>query len=321
MSAQPTKQTLRCALARARLQHGQLSVLHAELEILHVQQRLLKLMSSACQRLPNRWQNQVAGVAQAFVAAALGLQYAPDGGEKWIAVEGVAGAAQAARDGQGFPVVFGSSTIAVVIFSVFIGLAATGIAVKQAALFASFKNFVDVAQAVIMRMVKMVLRLTPYGVLALMTQVVAHTSPSEILKLLSFVLAFYSALLLMFCIHLALIALVGLNPLIYVKKMLPLLVFAFTSRSSAGAIPMHIQTQTQALGTPAGIANFSASFGATMGQNGCAGIYPAMLAIMIAPTVGIDPFTFNFIATLISVVTIGSIGVAGVGGEVPHLRR
>ena len=319
MSAQPTKQTLRCALARARLQHGQLSVLHAELEILHVQQRLLKLMSSACQRLPNRWQNQVAGVAQAFVAAALGLQYAPDGGEKWIAVEGVAGAAQAARDGQGFPVVFGSSTIAVVIFSVFIGLAATGISVKQAALFASFKNFVDVAQAVIMRMVKMVLRLTPYGVLALMTQVVAHTSPSEILKLLSFVLASYCALLLMFCIHLALIALVGLNPQIYVKKMLPLLVFAFTSRSSAGAIPMHIQTQ--ALGTPAGIANFSASFGATMGQNGCAGIYPAMLAIMIAPTVGIDPFTFNFIATLIAVVTIGSIGVAGVGGEVPHLRR
>ena len=214
-----------------------------------------------------------------------------------------------------------TSTIAVVIFSVFIGLAATGIAVKQAALFASFETFVDVAQAVIMRMVKMVLRLTPYGVFALMTQVVAHTSPSEILKLLSFVLASYSALLLMFCIHLALIALVGLNPLIYVKKMLPLLVFAFTSRSSAGAIPMHIQTQTQALGTPAGIANFSASFGATMGQNGCAGIYPAMLAIMIAPTAGIDPFTFNFIATLIAVVTIGSIGVAGVGGEVPHLRR
>lgn len=207
-----------------------------------------------------------------------------------------------------------TSTIAVVIFSVFIGLAATGIAVKQPALFTSFENFVNVAQAVVMRMVKMVLRLTPYGVLALMTQVVAHTSHADILKLLSFVLASYSALLLMFGIHLALIALVGLNPLQYVKKMLPLLVFAFTSRSSAGAIPMNIQTQTQALGTPAGIANFSASFGATMGQNGCAGVYPAMLAVMIAPTVGIDPFTVNFIATLMAVVTIGAIGVAGVGG-------
>jgi len=143
---------------------------------------------------------------------------------------------------------------------------------------------------------------------------VAATIYNDILKLLSFVLASYSALLLMFCIHLGLITAAGLNPVQYVKKILPLLVFAFTSRSSVGAIPMNIQTQTQALGTPAGIANFSASFGATMGQNGCAGIYPAMLAVMIAPTVGIDPFTFSFIATLIAIVTIGSIGVAGVGG-------
>ena len=77
---------------------------------------------------------------------------------------------------------------------------------------------------------------------------------------------------------------------------------------------MNVQTQTQRLGKPEGIANFAASFGATIGQNGCAGIYPAMLAIMIAPTVGIDPFTFSFIAQLIAIVTIGSIGVAGVGG-------
>ena len=207
-----------------------------------------------------------------------------------------------------------TSTIAVVIFSIFVGLAATGIATKKPLLFASFDNFITVAQALVMQVVKMVLRLTPYGVFALMAQVVAQTSHNDILKLLSFVLASYSALFLMFCIHLAIVAAVGLNPLRFVKKILPLLVFAFTSRSSAGAIPMNIQTQTQALGTPAGIANFSASFGATMGQNGCAGIYPAMLAVMIAPTVGIDPFTFSFIATLIAVVTIGSIGVAGVGG-------
>jgi uncharacterized protein len=207
-----------------------------------------------------------------------------------------------------------TSTIAVVIFSVFVGLSATGIAIKQPLLFTSFDNFVTVAQAVIMWMVKMVLRLTPYGVFALMVNVVADTSYQDILKLLSFVLASYSALLVMFGIHLALITAVGLNPLRYVKKILPLLVFAFTSRSSVGAIPMNIQTQTKALGTPAGIANFSASFGATIGQNGCAGIYPAMLAVMIAPTVGIEPFTVNFISTLIVIVTIGSIGVAGVGG-------
>ncbi len=207
-----------------------------------------------------------------------------------------------------------TSTIAVVIFSVFVGIAATGIAAKQPQIFATFQSFVNVAHALVMRMVTLVLRLTPYGVFALMTQVVAGSSYADIVKLISFVLASYSAILLMFAVHLGLVTGAGLNPLRYAKKIFPVLVFAFTSRTSVGSIPMSVQTQTQRLGTPEGIANFAATFGSTIGQNGCAGIYPAMLAVMIAPTVGIDPFTVSFILQLIAIVTIGSIGVAGVGG-------
>jgi L-cystine uptake protein TcyP (sodium:dicarboxylate symporter family) len=207
-----------------------------------------------------------------------------------------------------------TSTIAVVVFSIFVGIAGIGIAGKKPAAFASFKHGVEVAHAVIMQMVSLVLRLTPYGVFALMTQVVAGTSPENILKLISFVAASYSALLLMFGVHLVLVMLIGLHPVRYVKKVFPLLAFAFTSRTSAGAIPMSVQTQTARLGTSEGIANFAASFGATIGQNGCAGIYPAMLAVMIAPTVGIDPYTAAFIAPLLAIVAISSVGVAGVGG-------
>ncbi|MDL2356640.1 MAG: cation:dicarboxylase symporter family transporter [Pseudomonadota bacterium] len=207
-----------------------------------------------------------------------------------------------------------TSTIAVVLFSLFIGVAATGIAAKQPELFASFNHFIKVAHVIVMRMVTLVLRLTPYGVFALMTQVVAESSITDILKLISFVGASYSALAIMFCVHLAIIASTGLNPRRYVQKIFPVLAFAFTSRSSAGAIPMSVQTQTGRLGTPEGIANFAASFGATIGQNGCAGIYPAMLAVMIAPTVGIDPFTTAFILPLLAIITVGSVGVAGVGG-------
>jgi len=207
-----------------------------------------------------------------------------------------------------------TSTIAVVIFSVFIGIAAHGIADKKPELFTSFDHFVKVAHAIVMRIVTLVLRLTPYGVFALMAQVVATSSYADIVNLLSFVVASYSALLLMFGVHLAIVAGTGLNPLRFARKILPVLTFAFTSRSSAGAIPMNVQTQTQRLGTPEGIANFAASFGATIGQNGCAGIYPAMLAVMIAPTVGIDPYTASFLAPLLAIVMIGSVGVAGVGG-------
>ncbi|MES2900582.1 MAG: cation:dicarboxylase symporter family transporter [Pseudomonadota bacterium] len=207
-----------------------------------------------------------------------------------------------------------TSTIAVVVFSIFIGISATGIAAKQPDMFASFSHFIKVAHAIVMRMVTLVLRLTPFGVFALMTQVVAGSSMASILKLLTFVLASYSALLLMFGVHLLLITGAGLNALRYVQKIAPVLLFAFTSRTSAGAIPMSVKTQTDRLGTPEGIANFAASFGSVMGQNGCAGIYPAMLAVMIAPTVGIDPLTVSFLVPLIAIITIGSIGIAGVGG-------
>ncbi|MDO8178557.1 MAG: cation:dicarboxylase symporter family transporter [Undibacterium sp.] len=207
-----------------------------------------------------------------------------------------------------------TSTIAVVLFSIFIGISATGIALKKPDIFASFKHFVEVAHVIVMRMVTLVLRLTPYGVFALMTQVVASSSVHDIFNLISFVMASYSAILIMFAIHLSLVFAVGLNPVRYVKKIFPVLLFAFTSRTSAGAIPMSVQTQTTRLGTAEGIANFAASFGATIGQNGCAGIYPAMLAFMIAPTVGIDPMTFSFILPLILIITVSSVGVAGVGG-------
>jgi L-cystine uptake protein TcyP (sodium:dicarboxylate symporter family) len=207
-----------------------------------------------------------------------------------------------------------TSTIAVVVFAVFVGVAAIGIAEKKRDHFTSFDHAVHVAHTIVMRMVTLVLRLTPYGVFALMAQVVSSSSYADILNLISFVLASYCALLLMFGVHLAMVSASGLNPLRYTKKILPVLTFAFTSRTSAGSIPMSVQTQTQRLGTPEGIANFAASFGATIGQNGCAGIYPAMLAVMIAPTVGIDPFTVSFLVPLLAIITIGSVGVAGVGG-------
>jgi L-cystine uptake protein TcyP (sodium:dicarboxylate symporter family) len=205
-------------------------------------------------------------------------------------------------------------TIAVVIFALLVGIAATGIAEKKAEVFKSFSHFIDVAQTIVMRLVTIILRLTPYGVFALMTQVVAKSNRNDILNLINFVLASYSAIFIMFGVHLAIISACGLNPIKYLQKIFPVLVFAFTSRTSAGAIPMSVQIQRDRLGTSEGIANFAASFGSTMGQNGCAGIYPAMLAFMIAPSVGIDPLSFSFIASLIGIIAISSVGVAGVGG-------
>ena len=165
-----------------------------------------------------------------------------------------------------------------------------------------------------MRLVRFVIRLTPYGVFALMIKMAAISKWEDILSLGSFIVASYIAIILMFIVHGVLLGLSGINPITYFKKALSTLSFAFTSRSSAASIPLNIETQTDKLGNNPVVANFSATFGATIGQNGCAGIYPAMLAVMVAPTVGIDPFTVSYIATLVLVAAISSFGIAGVGG-------
>ncbi|MBE0421129.1 L-cystine transporter [Pseudoalteromonas nigrifaciens] len=207
-----------------------------------------------------------------------------------------------------------TSIIAVVIFGVLIGIAARKVMLERSELTAPIRTGVNALQATVMSLVKMVIALTPYGVAGLMANVVANSSGNDILNLLAFIIASYVAILLMFVVHGILLSLVGVSPKHYFTKIWPVMTFAFTSRSSAASIPMNIDTQVNQLKVPPAIANLSASFGATIGQNGCAGIYPAMLAMMVAPSVGIDPMTFEFILPLIGIVVISSFGIAGVGG-------
>lgn len=207
-----------------------------------------------------------------------------------------------------------TSIIAVVIFGVLTGIAARRAIMEESDLSSPIKNAVEGAQAVVLRLVRMIIALTPYGVAGLMAKVIATSSMADIISLLGFIIASYVAILLMFVVHGLLVTLVGENPKHFFQKIWPVLTFAFTSRSSAATIPLNVEAQIHKLNVPPAIANLSASFGATIGQNGCAGIYPAMLAVMVAPTVGIDPLALDFIVSLVAMVAISSFGIAGVGG-------
>ncbi|MFZ8889204.1 MAG: L-cystine transporter [Pseudomonadales bacterium] len=207
-----------------------------------------------------------------------------------------------------------TSIIAVVIFGILFGLAALGVAKEDPARGEKLREAVLTLQAVIMRLVQMIMALTPYGILALMTRVVAGSNAQDLWNLVEFVGASYVAIAIMFVIHAILLGLAGVNVRTYFKSVWPVLTFAFTSRSSAATIPLNVETQVDELKVPEPIANLSATFGATIGQNGCAGIYPAMLAVMIAPSMGIDPMSFDFILPLVAIVAISSFGIAGVGG-------
>jgi uncharacterized protein len=207
-----------------------------------------------------------------------------------------------------------TSIISVVIFASMLGMAALGLKRENPEVGEKIAGGIDIVQRLVMRLVRMVIRLTPYGVLALMTRMTATSNASDILNLIGFVAASYVGLALILLTHAGILALSGIDPIEHFRRIWPVLTFAFSSRSSAAAIPLNVEAQVERLGVSPAIANFSASFGATIGQNGCAGLYPAMLAVMIAPSVGIDPTQPGFIFSLVLIAVIGSFGIAGVGG-------
>ena len=207
-----------------------------------------------------------------------------------------------------------TSVIAVVIFGILFGIAALLVSREDKAQGERIYSAVETLQAIIMKLVHMIMALTPFGILALMTKVVAGSNGQDIRNLITFIVASYLAIGIMFGVHALLLRLNGVPVGDYYRKVWPVLTFAFGSRSSAATIPLNVETQIEELKVPRPVANLAATFGATIGQNGCAGIYPAMLATMIAPTMGVDPLAPSFVAGLIGIVAISSFGIAGVGG-------
>ena len=208
-----------------------------------------------------------------------------------------------------------SSIAAVVIFSLFLswGYLSLGKDERNEKHLDNFRNNVNALQKVIISMVRNVLKLTPYGVFAIMLRVAASTNFTAFKELGKFLAATYVALGLVLVLHLIIIGLLGYSPITYIKKAWPTLSFAFTSRSSAGTLPLTIETQEQALGVRSSIASVSSSLGTTIGQNGCAGVWPAMLVVMIWNAIGHSIGVWD-VLSLVGVILISSLGIAGVGG-------
>lgn len=206
-----------------------------------------------------------------------------------------------------------TATLSTVLFAMFLGYSALQIKKRKAEKAKSFIDFMNSFKEVVLSMVREILKLTPYGILALMTTFMATSTLTALTELFKFLLASYLAIIAMYGVHLIILMINGLNPVKYIKKTWPVLLFGFGARSSMAALPLNIETQTESLGVDTETANMSATFGTSIGQNGCAGIYPAMVAIMAASIMGID-ITLAFLVKLVIVIAISSFGIAGVGG-------
>ena len=208
----------------------------------------------------------------------------------------------------------GSPTLSVVFFSALIGISALGLKKKKPDIFEFFFKMMQALHDIIMKIVAFVMKLTPFGVLALMAKFMAQSDLKAFAQLGQFLIASYIAIIIMLLVHAVILIIFGYNPIKYYSKAFSTLAFAFSSRTSAGTLPLTTSTLINEMGISEGASNLSASLSVTIGQNGCAGIYPAMVVTMIAPTLGINVLEPTFLIKVIIIIAIGSFGIAGVGG-------
>ncbi len=206
-----------------------------------------------------------------------------------------------------------ANIVAVVIFAAFLGIAIRKLNKTNKEV---IKPAIDVIEAfynIMTSVARTVIRFMPYAVLPLLANTVASNGMAAILNVVSFIGALYVSVIIVFIIHLIIISVNGLNPIQYLKNVTEPLVLAFTSRSSLGTLPVTIETLNKKVGVEKGIASFAGSLGANMGMNGCAAIYPALMAVTIANMSG-TPMDFSFYAMLIITIIISSFGIAGLPG-------
>ena len=203
--------------------------------------------------------------------------------------------------------------VAIIIFATFLGLAVKRLNKKYSELIKPFVDLVEAFYKIIVSVAMTVIKFMPYAVVALLANTLTARGLSSMISVVQFIVALYISVAILFVIHLVIISLNGLNPMKYIKNASEPLLLAFTSRSSLGTLPVTIESLTDKQGVEEGVSSFTASLGANMGMNGCAGIYPALMAVTIANMAGIDK-DISFYVMLLVVITISSLGIAGLPG-------
>ena len=167
--------------------------------------------------------------------------------------------------------------------------------------------------SIFMKCMEMILKLSPIGVFSLICPVVAANGAAILGSLAMVLLTAYICYLahILIVYSVAVKTLGGIKPLDFLKGQLPAMIFAFSSSSSVGTLPINMQG-CEKMGADKEIASFVLPLGATINMDGTA-IYQGVCAIFIASCYGID-LTFPQMLTIILTATLASIGTAGVPG-------
>ena len=172
---------------------------------------------------------------------------------------------------------------------------------------------IEELNGVFMKIMELILKLSPIGVFCLLTPVVAENG-AEIIGSLAMVLltAYLSYLIHAVAVYSTTVRVLGgMSPLTFFKGMVPAMIFAFSSASSVGTLPLNMEC-CEKLGADKEVTSFVLPLGATINMDGTA-IYQGVCAIFIASCFGIE-LTLAQMATIVITATLASIGTAGVPG-------
>ncbi len=202
-----------------------------------------------------------------------------------------------------------ANMLQIIVMAILLGFAIILVGEKNVRVVNAFNDLNEI----FMKCMEMILNLSPIGVFCLLCPVIAVNGPTIIGSLVMVLLAAY----ICYIVHAVLVYsmtvkfLGGLSPLKFFKGMLPAIMFAFSSASSVGTLPINLNC-TEKLGAKREIASFVLPLGATINMDGTA-IYQGVCAIFIASCYGID-LTLNQMITIVLTATLASIGTAGVPG-------
>ena len=173
---------------------------------------------------------------------------------------------------------------------------------------------IEILNDIFMKAMGLILRLSPIGVFCLLAPVIAANGPVIIGSLASVLLVAYLA----YALHALIVysftikTLGGLSPVEFFKKMSSAMIFAFSSASSMGTLPINMKC-CEDLGADHDVTAFVLPLGATINMDGTA-IYQGVCAVFIAACYGID-LTVGQMITIVITSTLASIGTAGVPGS------
>ena len=203
-----------------------------------------------------------------------------------------------------------SNMLQVIVIALLLGFSIIKLGEKNIGIVKACNNINEI----FMKCMEMILKLSPIGVFCLLCPVVASNGAAIIGSLAMVLLAAYICYILHAVVvySVAVKTMGGISPAKFFKEMLPAIMFAFSSASSVGTLPINMEC-VEKLGAKKEVSSFVLPLGATINMDGTA-IYQGVCAIFIASCYGIH-LTLPQMMTIILTATLASIGTAGVPGS------